>query len=113
MKIRKNRNIPDMKKMYVSLIYLYMTLIQKALTVGIIYIYIYTHTHMCIYIYIYIYIHIYIYKYIYILMCICIHTGDNTEKIWVHRFLVKPKTIAAGGLGGVMPRLRHECKAPK
>ena len=24
--------------------------------------------------------------------------GDNTEKIWVHRFLTKPKTIAASGL---------------
>ena len=26
--------------------------------------------------------------------------GDNTEKIWVHQFLAKPKMIAAGGLGG-------------
>ena len=24
---------------------------------------------------------------------------DNTEKIWVHRFLAKPKTKEAGGLG--------------
>ena len=28
-------------------------------------------------------------------------TGDNTEKIWAHRFLTNPKTIAAGDLGGV------------
>ena len=28
--------------------------------------------------------------------------GDTTEKIWVHRFLAKPKTIAAGGLGGAV-----------
>ena len=27
-------------------------------------------------------------------------TGENTEKIWAHRFLAKPKAIAAGGLGG-------------
>ena len=27
---------------------------------------------------------------------------DNTEKIWVHRFLAKPKTIAGGGLGGAV-----------
>ena len=27
-------------------------------------------------------------------------TGDNTEKMWVHQFLAKPKMIAAGGLGG-------------
>ena len=27
---------------------------------------------------------------------------DNTEKIWAHRFLAKPKTIAAGGLGGAV-----------
>ena len=26
-------------------------------------------------------------------------SGDNTEKIWVHRFLAKPKTKEAGGLG--------------
>ena len=25
--------------------------------------------------------------------------GVNTEKIWAHRFLEKPKTIEAGGLG--------------
>ena len=24
---------------------------------------------------------------------------DNTEKIWAHWFLAKPKTIEAGGLG--------------
>ena len=24
---------------------------------------------------------------------------DNIEKIWAHRFLTKPKAIAAGGLG--------------
>ena len=29
-------------------------------------------------------------------------TGDNTEKIWVHRFLTKPKAIAAGGLVGAV-----------
>ena len=28
--------------------------------------------------------------------------GDNTEKIWVHQFLAKPKMIAAGGLGGAV-----------
>ena len=27
-------------------------------------------------------------------------TGDNTEKIWAHWFLVKPKTVATRGLGG-------------
>ena len=27
---------------------------------------------------------------------------DNTEKIWAHRFLAKPKTIKAGGLGGAV-----------
>ena len=26
-------------------------------------------------------------------------TGDNTEKIWVHWFLAKPKIVKAGGLG--------------
>ena len=26
--------------------------------------------------------------------------GDNTEKIWAHRFLAKPKTIEVRGLGG-------------
>ena len=26
------------------------------------------------------------------------NTGDNTEKIWVHQFLTKPKRIAAGGM---------------
>ena len=26
-------------------------------------------------------------------------SGENTEKIWVHRLLAKPKVIAAGGLG--------------
>ena len=63
-----------------------------------------THSWYNIYIYIYthIYIYIYIYKNIYIRICIYIHTGDNTEKIWVHRFLVKPKTITAGGLGGAV-----------
>ena len=34
--------------------------------------------------------YIYIYIYIYI-------SGNNTEKIWAHRFLAKPKRIAAGG----------------
>ena len=29
-------------------------------------------------------------------------TGDNTEKIWVHQFLAKPKTIATGDLGGAV-----------
>ena len=28
--------------------------------------------------------------------------GDNTEKIWAHRFLEKPNKIAAGGLGGAV-----------
>ena len=28
-----------------------------------------------------------------------IWSGDNTEKIWVHQFLEKPKTIEAGCLG--------------
>ena len=28
--------------------------------------------------------------------------GDNTEKIWVHWFLTKPKAITAGGLGGAV-----------
>ena len=27
---------------------------------------------------------------------------DNTEKIWAHRFLAKPKTMKAGGLWGVV-----------
>ena len=35
------------------------------------------------------------------LKCI-INTGDNTEKIWVHQFLAKPKMIAGGGLGGAV-----------
>ena len=26
------------------------------------------------------------------------NTGDNTEKIWAHQFLTKPKGIAAGGM---------------
>ena len=26
-------------------------------------------------------------------------SGDNAEKIWVHQFLAKPKTITTGGLG--------------
>ena len=30
------------------------------------------------------------------------YTGDDTEKICVHWFLTKPKTTAAGGLGGVV-----------
>ena len=29
-------------------------------------------------------------------------SGDSTEKIWAHRFWAKPKTIAAGGLGGAV-----------
>ena len=28
--------------------------------------------------------------------------GGNIEKIWAHRFLKKPKTIEAGGLGGAV-----------
>ena len=37
------------------------------------------------------------------LLCWCVSlTGDNTEKIWVHRFLAKPKTIAIGGLAGAV-----------
>ena len=32
-----------------------------------------------------------------------LHTAEgNTEKMWIHRFLAKPKTIAAGGLGGAV-----------
>ena len=27
-------------------------------------------------------------------------SGDNTEKIWAHRFLAKPEMIATGSLGG-------------
>ena len=30
------------------------------------------------------------------------NSGDNTEKIWAHQFLAKPKTIEAGGLGGAL-----------
>ena len=33
-------------------------------------------------------------------------SGNNTAKIWVHRFSTKPKTIAAGNLGSI-------CKPPK
>ena len=29
-------------------------------------------------------------------------TGNNTEKIWVHRFLAKQKMIETGGLGGAV-----------
>ena len=29
-------------------------------------------------------------------------TGNNTEKIWVHRFLATQKTIETGGLGGAV-----------
>ena len=29
--------------------------------------------------------------------------GDNTEKIWAHRFLAKTKTIAVGGGSRAMP----------
>ena len=29
-------------------------------------------------------------------------TGNNTEKIWVHRFLAKQKTIETGVLGGAV-----------
>ena len=28
--------------------------------------------------------------------------GDNTEKIWTHRFLANSKMIAAGGSGGAV-----------
>ena len=31
-----------------------------------------------------------------------IKSGNNTEKIWAHRFLAKPKTIETGGLGGAV-----------
>ena len=36
---------------------------------------------------------------------------DNTEKIWAHRFLAKPKMIAGGGLGGAVspPRGPGRC----
>ena len=44
----------------------------------------YTYTH---------YIHTYTHTYIYI------YTQDNTEKIWEHWFLTKPKMIAAGVWG--------------
>ena len=27
-------------------------------------------------------------------------SGDNTEKIWAHRFSAKPKTVTVGSLGG-------------
>ena len=59
----------------------------------------------------YIYIHIQIYTYIYTNTQTDRQTGrqtgrhigrmsgDNTEKIWVHRFLAKLKTKEAGGLG--------------
>ena len=30
------------------------------------------------------------------------YTGDDTEKLWAHWFLTKPKTFVAGGLGGVV-----------
>ena len=29
-------------------------------------------------------------------------TGNNTETIWVHRFLAKQKMIETGGLGGAV-----------
>ena len=29
-------------------------------------------------------------------------SGDNAKKIWAHRFLAKPKMIAAGGLEGAV-----------
>ena len=31
-----------------------------------------------------------------------VYTGDNTEKIWAHRFLAKPKTIEVEGLRGAV-----------
>ena len=30
------------------------------------------------------------------------YSGDNTKKIWTHRFLAKPKRIAAGDLEGTV-----------
>ena len=33
---------------------------------------------------------------------ICQMPGDNTEKIWAHRFFEKPNKIVAGGLGGAV-----------
>ena len=56
---------------------------------------------MKIYIYICKYIYIYIYVYIYIYMYM---SGDNTEKIWAHRFLTKAKTISTRGLVGAVSR---------
>ena len=41
--------------------------------------------------------------------------GDNTEKIWAHWFLAKPKTIAAGDLGVAVSTLggprRYPCRS--
>ena len=35
-------------------------------------------------------------------------TGDNTEKIWAHRFLSEPKTVAAGDLLGTVSLLEAQ-----
>ena len=35
-------------------------------------------------------------------------TGDNTEKIWAHRFLSEPKTVAAGDLSGTVSLLEAQ-----
>ena len=48
-------------------------------------------------------------------------SGGNTEKIWAHRFLSKPKMVAAGGLAGVVSLLqaqgdglvKGECETPE
>ena len=33
---------------------------------------------------------------------------DNTEKVWAHQFLSKPKTVAAGGLTGAVSLLEAQ-----
>ena len=37
-----------------------------------------------------------------------ISSRDNTEKIWVHQFLAKPKTITAGGMGRAVSSQRTQ-----
>ena len=69
LKIRKNRNITDLKKCLVEIINIYSTLIQRALKVTM---------YICVYIYTYIYI---IIIYIYIYIYICISTLD-TKSAW-------------------------------
>ena len=38
----------------------------------------------------------------YAILVLTLYAGNNTEKIWTHRFLAKPKTIETGGLGGAV-----------